>query len=204
MNNPLLLLLLTAGGVYLARLWLADAQSARRTGKTNPTGLPGATPAPQRAVVVAVAGALVILTMETAGEIALGLDREQSHLTWLFALYSIAAAPIIEELIFRGWLVVEGKGRVLLWTGAAGASAIFAVLHPFLWRWDHTGFAFTMGAKGWFSTAVVFATSLWLYVTRLAPWNPHRSLLPCFAAHAAKNFGVVGVKLAAGFMGAVW
>ena len=81
------------------------------------------------------------------------------------------------------------------------ASAGFAALHPFLWRWDDAGFALTLGAKGGFSTAVVFALSLWLYVARLAPWNPQRSLLPCFAAHAAKNLGVVGVKLAAGFMG---
>jgi hypothetical protein len=51
---------------------------------------------------------------------------------------------------------------------------------------------------------VVFALSLWLYAARLAPWNPPRSVLPCFAAHAAKNLGVVGVKLAAGFMGAWW
>jgi hypothetical protein len=73
-----------------------------------------------------------------------------------------------------------------------------------LWRWDDAGFVFTFSAKGWFSTAAVFATSLWLYVARLANWNPSRSLLPCFAAHTAKNLGVVAVKAFAGFMGGLW
>ena len=150
------------------------------------------------------AGALGILAVETAGEYALGFAGEQSRMTWVFALYSVAAAPIIEELIFRGWIVVEGKGRAAMWAGAVGASVAFAGLHPFLWRWDEAGFALTPGAKGAFSTVVVFAMSLWLYAARLAAWNPERSLLPCFAAHAAKNLGVVGVKVAAGFMGGVW
>jgi hypothetical protein len=58
--------------------------------------------------------------------------------------------------------------------------------------------------KGWFSTAMVFAMSLWMYAARLAAWNPQRSLLPCFAAHAAKNLAVVAVKAATGFMGGLW
>ena len=92
----------------------------------------------------------------------------------------------------------------MTWAAAVGASAIFAALHPFLWRWDDASFALTFGAKGWFSSAAVFATSLWLYSARLAAWNPQRSLLPCFAAHAAKNLGVVAVKLATGFVGGLW
>ncbi len=203
MNHPLLLLIITAAGLYVGKLWLDDRQAAR-AGTAKAGALPGATEAPRRAVVFAVAGTLTILAIETVGEISLGIAAEQSRMTWLFALYSVAAAPIIEELIFRGWIVVDGKGRTTMWAGAVGASVIFAALHPFLWRWDDEGFALTLGAKGWFSTAVVFATSLWLYTARLAAWNPQRSLLPCFAAHAAKNLGVVGVKLAAGFMGGPW
>ena len=203
MNHPLLLLLMTAAGLYVGKLW-RDDRRAVRAGQANPQGLPGATEAPGRAVVIAVAGALAILAAETWGELALGLAGEQSRMTWLFAAYSVAAAPLIEELIFRGWLVVDGKGRAWRWAGAVGASVGFAALHPFLWRWDDAGFALTPGAKGWFSTAVVFATSLWFYAARLAAWNPQRSLLPCFAAHGAKNLGVVAVKLAAGFMGPIW
>ena len=203
MNHPLVLLLMTAAGLYVGRLWLADRRAAR-AGAPQPGALPGATDASARAIGIAVTGALMILAVETWGETALGLAAQQSHLTWLFALYSVAAAPIIEELIFRGWLVVTTRGRAVMWAAAIGASVIFAALHPFLWRWDDTGFAFTFSAKGWFSTGAVFATSLWLYAARLAAWNPSRSLLPCFAAHAAKNIGVVAIKAAAGFMAGLW
>ena len=202
-NHPLLLLLMSAAGFYLGKLWNDDRQAAE-AGAANPRGFPGATDATWRVVMIAVAGALVILAAETGGEIALGLSTQQSTMTWLFALYSVAGAPIIEELIFRGWLVVENRGRATMWAAAVGASLGFAALHPFLWRWDDAGFAFTFGGKGWFSTAAVFATSLWLYAARLAAWNPSRSLLPCFAAHAAKNLGVVAVKAAMGFMGGAW
>jgi hypothetical protein len=116
----------------------------------------------------------------------------------------VCAAPVIEELIFRGWLVVENRGRATMWAAAVGASVAFAALHPFLWRWEDAGFELTLGRKGWFSTGVVFATSLWFYAARLGPWNKPRSLLPCFASHAAKNLGVVAIKAATGFMGGMW
>jgi membrane protease YdiL (CAAX protease family) len=203
LNNPILLLIMIAAGGYVAKLWLDDRRAAR-SGGAHPKALPGATDAPRQAVLIAVLGALVLLGLETAGEITLGVAEQQSRMTWLFALYSVAAAPIIEELIFRGWIVVEHKGRTALWAVAIAASVLFAALHPFLWKWDDTGFALTVSSKGLFSTALVFATSLWLYAARFAPWNPSHSLLPCFAAHAAKNLGVVLVKLAMGFMGAAW
>jgi uncharacterized protein len=201
-NHPLLLCLLTLAGVYTARLWRDDLRAAGRPGAPRP--LPGATPASRRAVGIAVAGALLLLAFETAGEFALGLADQQSRMTWLFALYSVTSAPVIEELIFRGWLVIENRGRWVMWAGAAAASAGFALLHPFLWNWNGSSFAVTLTAKGWFSSGVVFAMSLWLYAARLAPWNPRRSLLPCFAAHAAKNAGVVLVKAAGGYMGGLF
>lgn len=203
MNHPFLLVLMTAAGLYVGKLWRDDARAAR-SGRPNSSGLPGATDAPARAVWLAMAGALLILAAETIGESALGLAAQQSRMTWLAALYSVAAAPLIEEIIFRGWLVIEHRGRLVLWSGAAVASVAFAALHPFLWRWDDAGFAFTLSAKGWFSTLAVFTTSLWLYVARLASWNPRQSLLPCFAAHAVKNVGVVVIKAVAGFMGTAW
>jgi hypothetical protein len=200
MNHPLLLLLMTGAGLYCARLWWSDLKA-----QPKPAGaLPGAEPATGRAMGIAVAGALVILGLETWGETALGLAAEQSKMTALFALYSVLAAPVIEEVIFRGFLVIRSSNRAAVWAGAVGASVLFAGLHPFLWRWDDAGFAWTLGAKGAFSTAVVFATSLWLYAARLARWNPSQSLLPCFAAHAAKNLGVVVIKGALGFLGGWW
>ena len=208
MNHPLLLVLMIAAGFYVAKLWLDDWRAARarsagsgQAGAVNPPAWPGAADAPPRAIVIAVAGAFALLAAETFFENQLGLAAQQTRMTWLFALYSITAAPVIEELVFRGWLVIEHRGRAMMWAGATGASAIFAALHPFLWRWDDAGFALTLTAKGWFSTAAIFAGSLWFYAARLAVWNPQRSLLPCFAAHAARNLGVVAIKAAMGFVG---
>ena len=202
---------MTAAGLYVGKLWWDDVGAARahsassgQAGRPAPNAFPGATDAPRRAIVIAVAGAITLLAAETFFESKLGLAEQQTRMTWLFALYSVAAAPIIEELIFRGWIVVASRGPAALWAGAIGASAGFAALHPFLWRWDDAGFAFTPTAKGWFSTAAIFAGSLWFYAARFAPWNPRRSLGPCFAAHAAKNLGVVVIKGAMGFVGGMW
>ncbi len=206
MNNPLLLLLMTGVGLYFGKLWRDDLRAGASRAAGAPSPLPGATHAPMRAVIIAIAGALVILGLETWGEIALGLASEQSKMTVLFAIYSMFAAPLVEEIIFRGYLVVnpEKQGRSAAWLGALGASLVFAALHPFLWKNDDAGFTFTFDAKGWFSTAAVFATSLWLYAARLAAWNPQRSLLPCFAGHAAKNLGVFAIKAGTGFVAGWW
>ena len=201
-NNPLFLLLLGAAGVYVGKLWLDDLRAARG-GVAKPGALPGATPAQPAAVLIAVVGTLGLLGAETFGEKALGISQQQSTITWLFGIYSLTAA-IVEEVIFRGYLVVEGRGPAARWVGIFAASALFAALHPFLWRWENAGFELTLNTKGAFSTAVVFATSLWLYVARFAAWNPTRSLLPCIAGHAAKNAGVIAIKAAQGFVGGAW
>ena len=202
MQNPLVLLLMTAAAIYLAKLWRDDLRAAQ-AGAANPRAFPGAAPASVRAVAIAMAGAIVLVMAETLGELRLGFAAQQSHITWLFGAYTLAAA-VIEELIFRGWLVIEGRGRAALWAGVVGASLIFAALHPFLWKWDDAGFALTLTAKGWFSAAAVFAASLWFYAARFASWNPARSLLPCFAAHAAKNLAVLAVKFAQGYVVGWW
>lgn len=198
MNNPWLILLMIGVGCYVAKLWRDDLR------KPHSGALPGASLPPRRAMWIAIAGALLILGLETLGESALGLTAEQSKMTWLFALYSLLAAPVVEELIFRGYLVIEGKGKMALWAGVVVASLLFAVLHPFLWKWDDAGFALTLTTKGWFSAATVFAMSLWLYVARFAAWNPSHSLLPSVAAHAAKNAGVILIKASTGYMGSLW
>ncbi|MES2695174.1 MAG: CPBP family intramembrane glutamic endopeptidase [Verrucomicrobiota bacterium] len=203
MKNPLVLLALTAAGLYVAKLWRDDMRSAQR-GRPNANALPGASPASGLAILIATIGALIIVAIETAGEVALGLFAEQSKMTWAAALYSILGAAVIEEMIFRGWIVVEKRGRAALWAGIVGASVVFALIHPFLWEWEDQGFQLTLTAKGAFSTVMVFAASLWFYAARFGPWNPQRSLLPCFVAHAAKNAGVVAVKAATGYMGALW
>lgn len=201
-DNPFLLLIVGAAGLYFGKLWLDDLRAAR-AGRPNPRALPGATPARPSALWIASLGALVLLAVETLGEHALGIAAEQSTMTWLFAAYTLIAA-LIEEVIFRGYLVIEGRGTAARWAGILAASALFALLHPFLWEWEDAGFTLTLSAKGLFSTAIMFATSVWLYVARFARWNPTQSLLPCIVAHAVKNAGVIVVKAGSGFMGGLW
>ncbi len=202
-TNPLFLLLLIGASVWVARLWTMDYRAAL-AGKPNERALPGATPASARAVAIASLGALSILAAETGGEHVLGLSAEQSRLTTLFGLYSILGAPVIEEVLFRGYLVIENRGRAALWAGVVGISLLFALLHPFLWEWKGEGLIIHVGAKAWFSTTVIFAVSLWFYTVRFFGLNPQRSLLPCFVAHAAKNLGVFAIKYVQGFVGGWW
>lgn len=58
----------------------------------------------------------------------------------MFGLNTLVAA-FGEEVIFRGYLVVENRGRAALITGMIGASLGFALLHPFLWEWREGGLA---------------------------------------------------------------
>ncbi|MFI5357040.1 MAG: type II CAAX prenyl endopeptidase Rce1 family protein, partial [Opitutales bacterium] len=162
-SNPLLLLLMTAASVYLGRLWWSDLRRAE-AGQALPHALPGAAPAPPRAWLLASLGSLVLLAAETGGELSLGLAGSQTRLTALQALYTLSA-PVIEEIVFRGYLVIEGRGLAARRAGIVAASILFALLHPFLWQWDH-GWAWTPTVKGVFSTAAVFASSLWFYAVR--------------------------------------
>ncbi|ATC64513.1 CPBP family intramembrane metalloprotease [Nibricoccus aquaticus] len=197
-DDPLFQVLMLGAGLFILKLWMDDRR-AFANGHPNPKALPGATPAGTKAVIIGIVGALVLLAAETWGEIKLGIADEQSDMTALFALCTLTAA-VVEEIIFRGFLVIEKRGRALLWAGVFAASVLFAALHPFLWDWTDGKLTWSFTAKGWFSTAAIFAGSLWFYAVRFASFNPRRSLLPCFAAHAAKNLGVIGVKAVQGHL----
>ncbi len=202
-DSPWTLLLLLAGSAYLSSLWWQDFQATRQ-GRAPAGALPGATSARPAAITLAVAGGLVIVAAETWGELRLGLADQQSQVTVLFCAYTLLAA-VVEEIIFRGYLILpESRGRLAVWSGALGASVLFALAHPFLWSWEEGRLSFHFTPKGWFSTGAVFASSLWFYFVRLMPGNPSRSLLPCFAAHAAKNLAVIGIKAAQGFVVGWW
>ena len=207
-DNPLVLILMIAASLYVVRLWRSDYMAAQ-AGHPEPRALPGATPASWKACVIAAAGALLILTIETIGEIRLGLSSQQSSITVLFGIYTLVGA-FIEELVFRGFIVIENRGPVACWMGIFGASILFALLHPFLWTWQDGWFwgtgrsELTLTTKGWFSTGMVFLASLWFYAMRFAHFNPQRSLLPSFIAHATKNLGVFVIKATQGFVMGLW
>ena len=197
-DNPVLVAAMIAAAVFLFHLWWGDLRAAR-SGRPHANAFPGAVPCERQTILVAIAGMLILLGLETGGEAALGLTEQQKTVTVLWSLYSLAAA-FIEELAFRGYLVVAGRGRAALWASIVLFSAIFALCHPFLWEWADGHLVLHLTTKGWFSTAAIFAGSLWFYVLRFSPLNPSRSLLPCIVAHLVKNLGVFALKAAAGFV----
>ncbi|HVZ63723.1 MAG TPA: CPBP family intramembrane glutamic endopeptidase [Lacunisphaera sp.] len=201
-ENPWLLVVLIGAIAWVANGWWVDYRAVR-CGRPNPRGYPGTTPAGRAAVLLAAAGACLLLGAETWGEHALGLVHQQSRVSVLFGVYSLGAA-FAEELIFRGYVVIENRGRAAFLAGVVGASLVFAALHPFLWEWTDAGLVLHSNTKAWFSTAMVFTNSLWFYAARFLPVNRTRSLLPCITAHATKNLGVFAVKYAQGFVSGWW
>lgn len=197
-EDPLVVAAMIAVSAVLLHLWWGDLR-AHRAGAPHSRAFPGAVPCSRQAVLLAVAGALFLLALETGGEAVLGLAEQQKTVTVLWSAYTLLAA-FVEELTFRGYLVVAGRGRAWLWASIGLFSLLFALCHPFLWSWTDGHLLLQFTAKGWFSTATVFACSLWFYTVRFFPLNPDRSLLPCIAAHLTKNLGVFALKGAFGFV----
>jgi len=207
-------MLLAVAGLtsYVFYTWFGDFRRNQQ-GRPDPRAFPGAVPCPKAAIVVAVVGALALLGMETGGEYLLGVSEQQSNITVLYLLAMVGAA-FGEELVFRGFLVVTNHGRLALIGSIIGFSMLFALGHPFLWDWKSAGvgqphqLVFDFSTKACWSTALVFLFSFWLYAMRFPlrhpKLNPQRSLLPCIAAHLAKNLGVFAIKLTQGHVSGWW
>lgn len=206
-DSPLLAILVFAGALYLFKLWLDDLK-AGQAGEVKAGALPGAFPASVTAMVIAAAGALALVGVETAGEIALGVSAEQSDITAIFLL-AMLGAGIIEEVVFRGYLVITNRSRAILIGSIVGFSLLFALLHyqyytdtPEGGTWRDMTLA--IDAKAAWSLLLLFFNSLWFYSVRFFKWNPQQSLLPCFVAHVSSNAGVFLVKLLQGHVTALW
>src|SRR5690625_858794 len=152
-DNPLIILIGLVATAYFFKLWLGDLKMERR-GTPNPNASPGATPASKTAIILGILGALIILAGETAGEYAFGFVEEQSDMTVLFGFFTLAAA-FVEELIFRGFLVVTKKGRAALIGSIFLFSVLFALFHPFLLECQDDGLVFTFSGNAWRSTSIV-------------------------------------------------
>ena len=196
-ENPLMILLYVGVAVYVGQIYWGDYKTVE-SGEANAGAMPGAVAAPLGAFIIGTLGALLLLGVETGGEIALGLVDEQSVMVWFF-VFAAMAAGVVEEVIFRGYLVIDNKGRSLLIASAVVFSLIFAIIHGHLWSRED-GFGWTLTGKAFFSTSILFANSLWFYALRFGPWNPKRSLFPCMLAHVASNLGVFIVKWAQGYV----
>ena len=206
-DSPLLIIVLFAAAVYLAKIWYDDYRAAD-SGKPNPKALPGATNASLKLVWIGIAGAIALVAIETVGEISLGVSDEQSDIKAI-ALLSLIGAGILEEVIFRGYLVIQSKGRAWLVASIVGFSLIFALLHYQYYmdlskEGDDWILQIEIGAKEGWTLLILFVNALWFYSLRFLKWNPTRSLLPCFVAHIASNICVFVVKLAQGHVVGLW
>jgi membrane protease YdiL (CAAX protease family) len=199
-ESPFMVLLYVGVAAYVGYMYWGDYQSNQASEQPDPRGMPGATSASWGLYGIGVIGALLILAAETGGEIALGIASEQSEMVWYF-VFAILGAGIVEEVIFRGYLVVDNKGRAALIGSCVGFSLIFAIIHGHFWSNEEgQAFAWTFTTKAFFTTGILLANSLWFYALRFGSWNKNRSLFPCMLAHAASNFGVFAVKWAQGFV----
>lgn len=200
-DAPILSIALFIGAAYLLKLWREDFLLWKQ-GHPNEKGFPGATGASRAALGIAAAGALLLVGVETVGELALGISQEQSTLPVLFLLPMIGAG-ILEEILFRGYLVVQNRGRARLILSCLFFSALFAALHYQYYveipeEGGLSALTFKSDAKASWTLLLLFLNSLWFYAVRFATWNPQRSLLPCFVAHISSNVAVFGVKAAQG------
>lgn len=206
-DSPLMILAFFGAALYCLKIWRDDYRDAKR-GSPNPRALPGATGVPTIAIWVGIAGAIMLVLLETAGELHLGVSDQQTTIPAI-ALLSLVAAGIIEEIIFRGFIIIDKKGTNILIASAMGFSLIFALLHyqyytdipeDGTWR-DMTLVA---DSKSLWSLFLLYLNSLWFYTVRFFRLNPQHSLLPCFAAHIASNVAVFLVKLAQGHVVGWW
>lgn len=196
-EDPLIILGYCAAALYIANLYRSDIK-AFVAGKPNVKSLPGATPTNPLLLFASVLGALVLLGNAVIGEYALDIVDAQSEMVWFFVFASVSAG-VIEEVVFRGYLVVQNRGRNALVLSCLGFSFIFALVHGYLWSMED-GFAWNFSAQGIFNTWILFFNSVCFYALRFGPWNANQSLLPSIVAHMVLNLGVFWVKLAQGYI----
>ena len=196
-EDPLIILIYCAIAIYIANIYRADIK-AFVAGEPNVKALPGAKPTNGLLIFASVLGALVLLGNAVVGEYALGIVEAQSEMVWFFVFASISAG-VIEEVVFRGYLVVQNRGRNALVLSCLGFSLVFALVHGYLWSMED-GFALNFTVQGIFNTWILFFNSVCFYALRFGPWNANQSILPSIIAHMVLNLGVFGVKLAQGYI----
>ena len=198
-DSPVLGFLLLAAAIWASKIWWQDYRQ-NLLGKPTPGALPGTTPFTIKALWIASAGALLLVLLETILEKSTGQETSQTTLpAWFLA--PMVAAAVLEELIFRGYLPIQKKGRTLLYTSCFTLSVIFALAHPYLWTWEKGQLDLHLDSgKAWLTTTFLFMKSLWFYTARFGAFNPHHSLLPCVAAHLAANLAVFVIKAAQGYI----
>lgn len=108
-ENPIMIVLYIGVAAYVLSMYRGDLK-AELAGEGSASAMPGAKPFGWLAALIGVIGALIILAIETGGEIALGISAEQSDMVWYFVFASLAAG-VVEEVIFRGFWSFRTKVR---------------------------------------------------------------------------------------------
>ncbi len=112
-DSPLYSILSLGVAAWLFYTWLGDLKYLRKNGTPRRGAFAGATPAPVGLCVFGAVAAWLLLAANTAAESACGVSAEQTKVApW--ALLSWVGAAFVEELIFRGYLVVQNRGRAVL------------------------------------------------------------------------------------------
>lgn len=195
-DNPVCSILMFLASAYLFYLWICDTRAVEKP----KNAFVGTEFAPKLLVMLASLGGFLLVLIYTISENILGIASEQSSVKF-WAIFSWTGAAFIEELIFRGYLCVENRGRNILILSCFAFSLLFSLIHPFLWDYSSEGgFVFKMGLAGAFSTFCIFLNSIYFYFLRFCAFNAKRSLLPCFVAHFSYNLGVFAIKLIQGFI----
>lgn len=206
-DSPVFSILSFGIALYLFYIWFGDYRHFVKTGKPRKGAFEGATTVSTKLVLIAIIAGVSLLLLVSFAESLAGATSEQTSVA-PFALVSWIGAGFVEELIFRGYLVVKNKGRVMLIASILFFSFIFAIGHPFLW--DYTvedGMSIFSGIwklnftlQAFIATISVFCCSLLFYSLRFIPMNVNRSILPCICAHITYNCGVFAMKLGQGFV----
>ncbi|MAV39503.1 MAG: CPBP family intramembrane metalloprotease [Puniceicoccaceae bacterium] len=196
-EDPLIIAFYLAIALYLGHVYRLDIQAFSK-GVPNAKALPGAVPIPALLTVASVLLGIVLLGNAVIGEYALGLVDAQSEMVWFFIFASLSAG-VIEEIVFRGYLVFENRGRNALLLSCLAFSLLFALIHGYLWSFED-GFSWVFTVQSIYNTWILFINSLVFYGIRFGPWNPQRSMLPSIIAHMVFNLGVFLVKWMQGFI----
>lgn len=200
-------LLTLAIAAYLFYMWLGDFRHFRKIGTVRRGAFVGATTVSLPYCFAAAAAAAAMLAIHIFQEYACGVESKQTAVSF-WAIFSWCSAAFVEELIFRGYLVVQNRGRIWLWGSIVLFSVIFAAGHPFVWNYEVPEGASVLSGV-WsvnftlqpiLSTLAIFECSLLFYVLRFLPANKNRSLIPCIAAHLTYNVGVFATKAFQGFV----
>jgi membrane protease YdiL (CAAX protease family) len=166
-------------------------------GKPFERALPGATGASWKLVRLSILVSLGIAAVQILGEYALGIKGTAEPIQ-AYLLLPLLGAGIVEELIFRGYLVIEKKGRKTLIVSIIFFSFASALLHGHLLAKVDYGFRLTLAPAAMWWTLILVINSLWWYAVRFLPVNKDKSLLPCFAGHMASTLAIFLVRAAQG------